>query len=313
MSSQAEDWYQALIKEGMSEEEIEKALKQKKSEFRGFMTTDGMLYLIAKEHGIVLYDAKLNPEVYSETEEEIDYNEFTIPISEAKEGMVNIVLLGKIMRTFRLREFSRNDGSVGMVGSFILQDTTDAIKIVAWDDKVKPLQSEYFKEGALMRVVGGYSKVGREGDLEVHLGKKGKLILSPENINSKVRKKLDSIQVKASGKKNIRTETSKISVPLKTLMDENKFISHVEGVVQVEEFKEVTLKSGDNTFLLKLILTDTHDNSARIIIWGEDAVNSLKIVEGGGAYRFHNLMVKDNSYTGEKELSFTRKSSLSPT
>jgi replication factor A1 len=312
MSSQAEDWYQTLIKEGMSEQEIEQALKQKKSEFRGFMTTDGMLYLIAKEHGITLHDTKSDPEVYSKAEEQVEYDEFTIPISEVKEGMVNIVLLGIVMRSFRLREFTRNDGSVGMVSSFILQDASDSIKIIVWDEKVRPLQSEYFKEGALMRVIGGYSKVGRKGDLEVHIGKKGKFILSPENINSKVRKKLDSIQIQASGKKDFRTEPSKISVPLKTLMDENKFISHVEGVVQVEEFKEVTLKSGDNTFLLKLILTDPYENSARIIIWGEDAVNSLKIVEEGGAYQFHNLMVKDNSYTGEKELSFTRKSSLSP-
>jgi replication factor A1 len=311
MSSHAEDWYQTLIKEGMSEEEIEQALKQKKSEFRGFMTTDGMLYLIAKEHGITLHNVSLDPELYSVTEEEIDYDELSIPISEAKEGMANIVLLGKVMKTFRLREFSRNDGTVGMVGSFILQDITDSIKIVAWDDKVKPLQSEYFKEGALTRVIGGYSKVGREGDLEVHVGKKGKLILSPENMDAKTKKKLDAIQV--SNKTKNRTTTSKKSVPLKTLMEENKFISHVEGLVQVEEFKEVTLKSGDNTFLLKLILTDPHDNSARIILWGEDAVNSLKIIEEGGAYQFHNLMVRDNSYTGEKELSFTRKSFLSPT
>ena len=130
-------------------------------------------------------------------------------------------------------------------------------------------------------------------------------------MDAKTKKKLDAIQV--SNKTKNRTTTSKKSVPLKTLMEENKFISHVEGLVQVEEFKEVTLKSGDNTFLLKLILTDPHDNSARIILWGEDAVNSLKIIEEGGAYQFHNLMVRDNSYTGEKELSFTRKSFLSPT
>ena len=69
MSANAEEWYQTLMKEGMSEEEIEQALKQKKSEFRGFMTTDGMLYLIAKEHGITLHDSELDPEVYSVAEE----------------------------------------------------------------------------------------------------------------------------------------------------------------------------------------------------------------------------------------------------
>jgi replication factor A1 len=312
MSSYAEDWYQTLLKEGLSEEEIEHALKQKKSEFRGFMTTDGMLYLIAKEHGITLHGTELDSEADSVAEEEIDYDEFTISIRDVKEGMVNIVLLGKIIRTFHIREFSRNDGSMGMVGSFILQDTSDTIKIVAWDEKVKPLQSEYFKEGALIGVIGGYSKVGRGGDLEVHIGKKGQLVLSPENINAKKKDQLDTIQIKANTKESIRTTTNETTVSLRTLMDENKFISRVKGAIEVEEFKEVTLKSGENTFLLKLILTDTYDNSARVIIWGEDAVNSLKIVEAGGVYQFHNLMVKDNSYTGEKELSYTRKSSLSP-
>ena len=309
MSSFSEDLYQTLIKEGMSEKEIETAINQKKREFGGFMTFQGMLFLIAKERGIIVRNPELDLEVYNAAEEEIDYDDFLIPISDIKEGMVNIVILGKVVRTFHLREFTRNDGSAGMVGSFILQDSSDAIKIVAWDDKVKPLQSEYFKQGALIRVIGGYSKVGREGNLEVYVGKKGKLVLSPENIDTNTKNKLDSIQLNT----RIRNKANITTVPLKTLMDENKFISHVEGTVQVEEFKEVTLKSGENTFLLKLILTDANENSARIIIWGEDAVNSLKIVEEGGTYQFHNLMVKDNSYTGEKELSYTRKSSLSPT
>ncbi len=309
MSSFSEDLYQTLITEGMSEEEIEVAIKQKKREFGGFMTLQGMLFLIAKERGILIRNPDLDLNVYKAAEEEIDYDEFTIPINKIKEGMTNIVILGKLIRSFRIREFNRNDGSMGMVGSFIIQDATDAIKIVAWDEKVKPLQSDYFKEGTFMRVIGGYSKLGREGALEIHVGKKGKLVLSPENINAKVKDKLDSIQVKDS-KRNIKDVTT---VSLKTLMDENKFISHVEGVVQVEEFKEVTLKSGENSFLLKLILTDRNDNSARIIIWGEDAVNSLKIIEEGMSYQFHNLMVKNNTYLGEKELSFTRKSSLSPT
>jgi hypothetical protein len=129
MSCYSEDWYKTLIKEGMSEEEIELALKQKKNEFRGFMTIDGMLYLIAKEHGIALQGTELDLKVYSAAEEEIDYDEFTIPIGEVKEGMGNIVLVGKITRIFGLREFNRNDGSVGMVGSFILQDVNDSIKI----------------------------------------------------------------------------------------------------------------------------------------------------------------------------------------
>ena len=304
MSSYSDDLYQSMINEGMSEEEIESAIKQKKREFGGFMTVQGMLFLIAKEHGISLQNPDVDPQVYSVAEEEIDYDEFTIPIQEVKEGMVNIVIIGKITKNFPLHEFSRNDGSVGIVGSFILQDSSGQVKVVAWDEKVKPLQSEYSKEGTLMRVIGGYSKMGKDGFLEVHVGKKGKLVLSPEDLNTTIVSQLDGIQVD--------TKVPKISksVPLGKLMDENKFIPIIEGIIHIEEFKEVTLKSGEKTFLLKLILTDSYEESARIVIWGENAVDALKSLEEDNAYQFRNVMVKDNSYTKEKELSFTRKSSF---
>ena len=80
----------------------------------------------------------------------------------------------------------------------------------------------------------------------------------------------------------------------------------------MEEFKEITLKSGQESFLLKLNITDEEDFSARIIIWGDDAIKCLKMIEEGESYSFYDLMVKENSYTGEKELSFTKKSSLRP-
>ena len=54
VGSFSEDSYQALLKEGLTEEELEAAIKQKKSEFGGVLNTDGMLFIIAREHGIML-------------------------------------------------------------------------------------------------------------------------------------------------------------------------------------------------------------------------------------------------------------------
>ena len=308
MSSYSEDLYQALIKEGMSEEEIETAIKQKKREFGGFMTTQGMLFLIAKEHGVPLHKSEISSENDNILGERIDYDEFTLQAKDLKEGMANIVLLGKISRVFRINEFSRKDGSIGMVASFIIQDASSSIKIVVWDEQAKILQSKYFKEGELVRIIGGYSKMGRNGEIEVHIGRKGKLVLSPENLNSKIKNQLENLETKPYT--DIKQKTS--SIPLSTLMKENKFISNIEGIVNVEEFKELTLKSGENTVLLKLIITDSYDESARIILWGNTAENCLKQIKEGNGYKFNNLMVKDNTYTGEKELSFTRKSSITP-
>ena len=304
MNSFSDELYQTLLKEGLEDEEIEKAIQKKSREFGGFMTYEGMLFLIAKEHGINIRNPDFDPEIYQSVEEEIDYDEFTILISQVIEGITSIVILGKVVQKFKMREFTRNDGSIGLVGSFILQDESDAIKVVAWDDDAKILQSEYFHEGILVRVVGGYSKMGRNEELEIHVGKRGKLMLSPSDISANVKKRLDSINCSANV---LKKETSS---SLRILMQNEKFIHVVKGIVNVEEFKEITLKSGQETFLLKLNITDEEDYSARIILWGDDAIKCLKMIEEGEGYSFHDLMVKENSYTGEKELSFTKKSSL---
>jgi len=54
VGSQSEEYYQILLKEGLTEEELEVAIKQKKSEYGGLLSTEGMLFIIAREHGITL-------------------------------------------------------------------------------------------------------------------------------------------------------------------------------------------------------------------------------------------------------------------
>jgi len=309
VSSFSDELYQILLKEGLEDEEIEKAIRKKNREYGGFMSQEGMLFLIAKEHGINIRNPDLDPEVYHMGEEDIDYDEFTILVSDVNEGMANIVLLGKVIQKFNINEFTRNDGSIGMVGSFMLQDESDAIKVVVWDEQVKILQSEYFHEGVLLRIIEGYSKMGRDEKLEIHLGSRGKIMVSPEDVSSNVKKRLEILETSA---KIVKKTALKNSVPLRISMQNEKFIRVVKGIVNVEEFKEIMLKSGQDSFLLKLNMMDEEDFSVRIIIWGDDAIKCLKMIEEGEAYSFHDLMVKENSYTGEKELYFTKKSSVRP-
>jgi replication factor A1 len=307
VSSFNDELYQILLKEGLEDEEIKTAMRKKSQEFGGFMSPEGMLFLIAKEHGINIRNPDLDPEVYHIVEEEIDYDEFRILISEVSEGMTDIVILGKVIQVFKINEFTRNDGSIGMVGSFLLQDESDAIKVVIWDELVKILQSEYFYEGILVRILQGYSKMGRNEELEIHLGRKGKIMIAPEDLNPTERKRLEKLEPL---EKITKKSELKNSIPLQISMQNQKFIRVVRGIVNVEEFKEISLKSGQLTFLLKLNITDEEGFSARIILWSDAAIKYLKMIEDGKVYSFHNLLVKENSYTGEKELIFTKKSSL---
>ena len=306
MSDSVEELYQKLLDSGFSEAELEKQIESKAKEFGGFMSERGVLFVIAKEKGVQLRSPDIDQQLYDEFEEEIDYGDFTVDISEVKEIMTNIVLLGKIIKVFPSREFVRKDGSTGAVFSFLLADSTETVKIILWDDHAKAAKNEYFRVGELVRVIGGYSKSGKKDKLEVHLGRKGKLILSPNDINQKTRDKLKSLNIDQNREKSYEKVPKE---SFKEFILQNKFVKSVKGQVKIENFKELELKSGEKSFLLSLLL-EVESFAIRVKVWGMEAIECLKLVSDGDRVSITNLPVKENSYTSEKELVFTKNSTL---
>ena len=305
MSASIDNLYQKLLESGFSEEELERQVQSKAKEFGGFMSKQAILFIIAKENGIYLNSPDVNDQFYKEFEEEIDYDDFTIEISEVKESMINIVLLGKILQVYETRDFTRKDGTPGIVGSFLLGDISQTIKVILWDDKVDITKNDFFRKNELIRIIGGYCRMGRDNNLEVHLGRKGKIILSPENISKNMEKKLNNLEYNQNQIDSPEKPNSKI----KDLIEQYKYIKKVQGLIQIEEFKEVNTKTGEKTFLLKLILSD-ESKAIRVIIWGMNAIECLKVLSNGDFVEITNLVVKQNMYTDEKELLFTKSSVL---
>jgi replication factor A1 len=304
MSASVDELYQKLLDIGLSEEELEKKVKSKVEEYGGFMSKQGVLFIIARENGLDVRSPDIDDYVYDELEEEVDYDEFTIDISELREGMSNIVLLGKILKVNITREFVRRDESVGKVCSFLLGDPTGTIKVVLWDEQVDSIKHEYFNPNELVRVIGGYSKLGQNEVLEVHIGRKGTLILSPD-ICDKKREQLEAITITGLEE----TTPNNTLGPLSQVIEKNKYITAVKGTVQIEEFKELELKSGDKSFLFTMFL-EVDDYTIRVKAWGMKAIGCLKAVNDGDFVSITNLAVKENKYTGEKELVFTKNSNV---
>ena len=301
MTSSIEEIYQKLLEQGFTEKELEKEIHNKAKEYGGFMSKQGILFIIAKEYGMNINSPEIATELYQEVEEDINYDELTIPISNLREGMENIVLTGKILKNFPPKEFLRKDNSIGVVSSCIIGDNSGEIKVVMWDEKATAMNNDSFKEGELVRVLSDYTKINRDRNLEVHVGKKGKIILAPGDINSKVKKKLEKITYK---RKEFNNHFS-----ISSLIDNYSFIQKLKGQVHIKEFKEITKNDGEKMFLLKLILSDD-SGSVCVNIWGMNAIETLKLIEEGDHIIVKNLSVKFNSYTSEKELYFTKNSIL---
>lgn len=304
MVERAEEIYQALMDAGISEDEITQEIKEKNTEFQGFMTKQAILYLIAKDHGINV-DSKDDKEMLNYIADDlIDYNDFAIPISKVSENMSNIVIAGKISNIFQVRDFVRKDGSPGKVGSFQICDQSECIKIVLWDEHTKVMENKFFKQNEIVQFIGGYSKKGRDEKLEVHLSRKGTIVLAPKNV--KISQSVEAESIEPS--KEIQEKKSSRWI-IKDLHEKEGFIRFISGAVQRVSFKELTLQNGEKSFLLKLILSD--DTSAiKVNIWGIPAVKLFKSLNDGDFVKISNTVIKLNSYTNEKELTFTKSSQL---
>ena len=96
MTERAEKVYQALMDLGLSEDEINSQIDEKLTEYQGFMTKEGAIYLIGKEKGIDVYSSDSN--IQKEIEALIDYNDF--------------------VGAFRQLEWHRVDGCRNWLGGF---------------------------------------------------------------------------------------------------------------------------------------------------------------------------------------------------
>jgi len=294
--------YQSLLEAGFSEKEIFDKLKKKNDEYQGFMSKEAILVLIAKESGLNVKLSDTDIDIYGISDDEVDYDEFKIAISNITEETSNIVILGRIGKIFNVSEFQRKDGTRGNVGSFIIYDNSASIKVVLWGEHVKIMNEKYFQTNELIRLIGGYSKIGLRNNLEVHLGKNSKVLLSTEEIDQK--------QVLVEEKSSEISKAEKIVI--KDLNNEDirdNFVAQVTGTVDKLEFKEQEKKGGDIRFLLKFVLYD-NISSICVVVWGLKAIKLLKLINEGDSIILSNFLVKYNTYSKVNEIHLLKNSKL---
>ena len=296
--------HQSLLEAGFSEKEILDKIKEKNDEYQGFMSKQAILVLIAKESGFAVKLSDADIDIYGTNDEEVDYDEFKMAISNITEEMSNIVILGRIGEVFNINRFHRKDGSLAEVGSFTIYDNSGSIKVVLWGELVKIMNEYYFQTNELIRLIGGYSKKGLRNKLEVHLGKNGKILLSTEEIEQKqvlVTKKLKSSEI-------LRAE----KIMIKDLNNENirdNFVNQVNGIIDNVEFKEQETKIGEIRFLLRFVLNDNL-SSIGVVVWGMKAIELLKLINEGDSVILSNFLIKYNTYSKVNEIHLLKNSKL---
>jgi replication factor A1 len=98
-------------------------------------------------------------------------------ISSAHAGLNDVTVSGEIVDLSELREFPREDGTTGKLVRLRLQDLSGQIGVALWDMNADQLIQKGGRVGGRLRLEHGYTKHGRGGEVELHLGNKGRVQL----------------------------------------------------------------------------------------------------------------------------------------
>jgi ssDNA-binding replication factor A large subunit len=160
--------YEEILKriseeKNVSIDELQAKVKEKLNKLSDLISKEGAAHIVANEYGVKLIE---------------DAAKKTIPISRILIGMRHVNLLGKVMKTYGVREFKTSKRE-GKVASFLVADQSEAVRIVMWDvNHIKHMEEGALKEGTIVKIKNAYVR-DNNGFKEVHLGNQSEVILDP--------------------------------------------------------------------------------------------------------------------------------------
>ena len=151
----------------MNADEVRAAIEKKKNELAGLVSETGAAHIVANELGVKTLE-RARPAVRS--------------IGELSENMREADIIGRVVRVFPPREFSRKDGSLGRVANIIIGDETATIRVSFWDRGVEVIDHHGLEVGTPVKLVGGYIKRDNMDRIEMRFTTRSRIVVDPKNV-----------------------------------------------------------------------------------------------------------------------------------
>ncbi|AKB45825.1 Replication factor A (ssDNA-binding protein) [Methanosarcina sp. Kolksee] len=197
----------------------------------------------------------------------------------ADSGQINFV--AKVVSVFEIKEFTRNDGTIGRVGNIIVGDETGKIKLTLWDNMADLIKTGKIVAGQTLQI-SGYAKQGYSG-VEVNVGNNGVLAESEEEID-----------VAANNQK------------IKDIKDGMGDLNLTGKVLEISEIRTFQRKDGTNGKVGNLLLGDS-TGTVRVTLW-DDRTEFMNQVEYGDTVELVSAYARENAFTQKVELQVGNRS-----
>src|SRR2546422_4510202 len=141
-------------------DELLTMVERKKEESHGLLSDEGAIRLLAQQLSV-------SPPASSDLKDQ--------RISSVHAGLNDSTITGEVISVSDLHEFQRSDATAGKVLRMGVGDASGQITGVFWDSLADTVAREGLTPGSQVRLLHGYTKFGRGGEVEFHLGSRANL------------------------------------------------------------------------------------------------------------------------------------------
>lgn len=251
-----------LVRRDHTREEVLKKIYEKKRSAEGYFLDEVAARIVAFELGVEI----------PKDEAEASWTELSI--ENLVSGLNDVTITGRVIIVYPVQTFSRPDLTEGKVARLLIADKTGTLKTVLWDDKVSLIEDDEIASGQIISVLHGYVREGLDGKLEVHVGTRGEIQISPPDLVESEYPPISSFVEKISAVTGKRKKTNVLGV--------------VQRVYPVSEFKRA---NGTHGKVRRLQLRD-ETGQITVVFWNQ-RVDELGDVETGDHLRIMNARVKE--------------------
>jgi replication factor A1 len=100
-------------------------------------------------------------------------------------GLKDVTIAGRVIIVYPTKTFTRPQKTEGKVAHLLVADESGKLNIVLWDDKTSFVENGIIKQGQIIRILHGYVREGFNGKLEVHVGSRGNIQISPPTVGDR--------------------------------------------------------------------------------------------------------------------------------
>jgi len=243
-----------------SREEIMQKIREKNTAVGGFLTEETAARLVASELGVEIAQKRF---VFKE-----------IPIGELVSGLNDVTVTGRVLIAYHAQTYNRKDETEGQLARVLIVDKTGALRILLWNDKAELAKNGKIKQGQILRVLHGYVREARDGDLELHVGHRGEIQINPSDVKEKD-----------------YPETSTFATKIGKIVAKQKK-ANVTGVVRTISPVTVFQRRNGTEGKVQRVTLDDATGQITVVFWNEE-IDMLNDVQVGERLEIINAKVKE--------------------